>query len=258
MKFKLSTLGIVSLILYVILNIWSSTNTGYTAEQIAAFEALGYGMEFINRLERNAMWSAVLGLLAIIPSIEFFIKAFKKHARGEEYAVSTLSIILTVLSFGMPFFAYAFTSFIMKRAFNSNQEYTTEKWGFWVLSIFTLGLVWLGVLIVVGPALFVYRKITEGVYKLEDSTGLEMTSLIISTIFTLGFIWLFIGITIVFVRFFFVKAWNTSMAADVEVGTGTMVWFWILSILSIGTIPLGMFASYWTYEIFINNVEDLV
>ncbi len=258
MKFKLSTLGFVSLALYVIYNIWSSTNTGYSDQQLAAFEALGYSAEHLGRLEKTTMWSMIIGLLAIIPSIEFFIKAFKKHARGEEFAISTLSIVLTVLSIGMPFFAYAFTSFIMKRAFGSDQEYTTEKWGFWILSILSLGLVWVGVFLAIGPALFLYRKITEGIYKLEDSTGLEMTSLIVVTILTLGLIWLVIGVAIVFTRFFFVKAWNNAMAVDIEVGTGSMVWFWILSIITLGILPLGTFTTYWVYELFINNAEDLV
>lgn len=251
MKFKLSGLGILSLVLYVVLQLWNANNA--TADPTMV--VYGYDPAFMNRVSYGGV---ILGLLSIIPAIDFFLKAFKKHYRGEDHEISMLSIILTVLSLGIPFFTYAFVSFIMKVAFGSREEYTSEKWGFVIGTIFTLGFVWLIVFLALGPTIFMYRKVVNGIYSVEEASTAEMISLILATILTLGILWIVLGIGVVFARIFFLKAWNTVMNDELELSSSTKVWGIILSILTLGILPIASFTAYFTYELFLYNAEGQV
>jgi len=207
-------------------------------------------------LVRTASYS-VSGL-SIIPTIDFLIKGFKKHYRQEEYSISTLSVILTVLTLGAPLFGYAFASLMMKMLFGSQEEYDIEKYGFIVGTVLSLGLIWIVVFIVLGPTLFAYRKILEGIYHTEEPSPAEGVSLLIATIITLGFVWLAILINIVIHRFLFVRIWNNVMNKNVEYQEVYTVLFILVSILTLGLAPLGAFLTYWRIELFFNNAEDQV
>lgn len=248
MKYKLSGLGIISVVAYVIFNL----SNGY----LQKMDQATYGYEASPFMDNLMFWSMGVGLLAIIPSIEFMIKAYKKHYLKEEYRISTLSIILTVLSFGMPFFGYAFTSMGAKILFGSHEDYDQEIWGFIILSILTLGFIWLGFLIAIGPALFMYRRIVEGVFTTEETSGVEVVSLIIATLVTLGIMWIIIGFAVVYSKLFFQIAVNKTETAYVEYSNSLKVWAIVLGVITLGTVPLAAFTSYFTYELFLNNIDS--
>lgn len=243
MKFKLTGLGIVSAVLYLLFSIYNSN------QEMAELAAYPWGRSF-------AYLTSGLGVLSIIPSIEFMVKAFKKHYLKETYQISMLSIVLTVLSFGMPLFMYAFTSLGMKILFGSTEDHDVEVWGFVILSIFTLGFVWLIFLIAIGPALFVYRKATENIFTTEEASGLEVVSLILATLVTLGIIWPILGISLVYLRVYLIIAGNNTGYTNLEIPTSTKVWAIVIGILTVGVIPLVNFLQYFTYELFFNNIES--
>ncbi len=249
MKFKLSGLGLLSVFIYAIFI-------------LIAFRFNLVQLSYVSRMYDSQMISSILtyavSALSVIPTLDFLIKAFKKHYRHEEYSISTLSVILTVLSFGAPLFAYAFISLMMKMLFGSQEEYDIEKYGFIVGTVLSLGLIWVGIFFILGPTLFAYRKIIDGIYLTEEPSPAEGVSLLLATIFTLGLVWIGILINIVLMRFFFVKGWNIVMNSDNEVEPAYIVFFIIISIITLGLAPLGALMSYWQIELFLNNVEDQI
>ncbi|XMB85789.1 hypothetical protein RJG79_10305 [Mycoplasmatota bacterium WC44] len=242
-KIKMTTLGIVSLVFYFVYIIgvllWSN------AMNKVAYQDLSTGINYslINGITYG--WA----LLSIIPMIEFMMKAFHKYYTGEEYKISILSKILTVISLGMPILYYGFYSFMIKDLFKSEEKLSTlEIVGLVLITLITFGSIW----IMYGPTKYIYTKGLKDVFNLEkDKSTIETVSLVLASIFTLGIVWIIIPIGIASTEFISKFVARNLLGLDYKLSKFSKILLIILSVLTLGMIPLTIFLGYGFYELIV-------
>lgn len=242
-KLKMSTLGIVSLIFYLVymigVIIWSTANSKINAEvampnfNFEVFNGIVYGITF----------------LSIIPMIEFLMKGFHKHYAKEEYKISILSKVLTVLTLGMPILYYGFYSFMLKDMFRSDERLSVlEIVGIVIITLITFGFIW----IVYGPTKYIYTKGFKDVFNLEDhKSTIEIVSLVLVSIFTLGIVWIFILIGIASTEFISKFVAKHLLGLNYKLSSFSKILLIILSVLTLGLVPIMMFLGYGFYELIV-------
>ena len=245
LRLNFSTLGIVSIVLYVILQIFNTYQGGTDGWQ--------YSYTAFKWTRSMSLFS---GIVMAIPTVEFMIKAYYKHYFKKKYRISTLSYGLTILSFGLPLFSYAFASLSAKILFNSNEQDDIEIWGFIILSIITLGLVWLLFFLSIGIIAFVYKRGFKGIIEFNTDTVLLNVSLLMTTIITLGFVWIVIGISLIATRIFVLVSRKNVLGINQPLEQPYLVGAIILSVLTLGVLPLAILAGYWQFELFFMNIDE--
>lgn len=246
-KYRLSTVGIVSIVLYVLfmlLNVSITNVTTSTSTQPAYSEVVNHPM------------FTVLGMLMIIPTIEYTIKSFRMFYEGEDYEISIYSKILTVLGLFLPLMNYGIMAFLMRDLTKRDEKLTTGQLaGLIICTIVTLGIVW----VVYGLIKYSTIKIFEDVFVFDTKMGVLGTiGLVLITVFTLGIIWIFIWIGIASTEYLVKKAITNVQGNYFEIRTASKVILVVISILTVGIIPLSLLAYYWTYEAYVLAYNYLV
>lgn len=243
LNLAVSTLAIISFVVFIIVNVGNSYYSAH--ETVVSQNAANW-----------TLFSSIYSVLIMaIPTIEFVIKAYNKHYNKQVYNISTLSKVLTVLSFGMPVLAYAFTSLTAKVMFDSEEETDIEGWGYVILSIITLGTVWIAFLLAVGPAVYVYKRALKGVFEVKGESVIIGVSLVIVSVVTLGIVWIGILIGIASTRLLILQARRTTLGIDYELETYVKVTLIVFTVISLGLFAVGLFSTYWQYEVFFLNSE---
>ncbi len=245
LRLNFSVLGFVSIALFIIVQIFN-TYQGNANEMTFDYTVLKW----------TRSMTLYSGILVAIPTLEFMIKAYYKHYLKQEYKISTISFVLTILSFGMPLFSYAFTSLMAKVLFNSEEQNDIEIWGFVILSLITVGLIWIGFFLSIGVTAFVYKRGFKGVIEFNTDQVLVNVSLLITSIITLGLIWIIIGISLITTRIFVAWSHKNVLGVNLPIEQPYVVGAIIISVLTLGIFPLVILAGYWQFELFFMNIDQ--